>query len=254
MGDLKLSAKIRKRGDKKDNSEKVPAILYGKGIKNVMIWVDQQTFNKIFDEAGESTLIDLAVDDDDKDPRRVLIYDVQYNPVAGNVEHADFYQVRMDEEIETDIELDFVGEAPAVKELGGVLVKNIDSINIRCLPADLPKEIIADISVLATFNDHIRIKDLEVSDKVQINLDSETVIAVVSPPRSEEELEELETEVEEDISQVEGMEEKVEGEEGEEPASPEDTKDAEAKEGDAKEGAKPEEKPKAADKKESKLS
>jgi len=87
------------------------------------------------------------------------------------------------------------------------------------LPIDLPKEIVVDTSTLKTFEDHIYIKDLNISEKVKINMDSETLVAVVSPPRSQEEIDELEAEVEADISQVDGMEE--EASEGEEPATDE---------------------------------
>ena len=111
----------------------------------------------------------------------------------------------MDEEIEAKVELEFVGESPAVKELGGILIKNMDEIEVKCLPGDLPPKIEVDISRIKNFEDYIYVKDLPVSDKVELLADSENVVAMVTEPRSEEELAELETEVKEDVTKVEGV-------------------------------------------------
>ena len=94
--------------------------------------------------------------------------------------HIDFYQVRMDEEIEAEVELVFKGESAAVKELGGVLVKNMDAIEVKCFPGDLPSEIEVDITPIKTFDDYIYVKDLPVSEKVEVLVDPETVVAMVS--------------------------------------------------------------------------
>lgn len=210
MEKIELKAEIRKPKEKKAGF--IPAILYGRGIENVMIWLEEKNFNKIYQEAGESTLLELSVKGEKEITHNVLIYDIQTDPVSDRIGHVDFYQVRMDEKLETEVELVFIGQSVAVKELGGVLVKNIDALEVRCLPADLPKNIEVDISALATFEDSIRVKDLQIGEKVEITIDPETVVAVVSPPRSEKELEQLDEEVEGDISQVEGISEEKEEE------------------------------------------
>ena len=218
METITLKSTLRKKEEKKtEDNGLIAAVLYGKGIDNASLWLDEKEFDKIYKEAGESSIIDLVVaNGKEKKPEKVLIYDVQRNPVTDKLIHIDLYRVKMDEVIETDVALNFVGEAPAVKELGGVLVRNIDEVEVKCLPIDLPKEITVDIAVLETFEDHIYIKDLDVSDKVTINIDPDTLVAVVSPPRSQEEIDELESEVEADVSQVEGIEEEKEEEEGSE--------------------------------------
>lgn len=208
MKKITIKAKPRKKGvDSKEQKKQIPAILYGKGVKNQMVWVDYLDFSRTYEEVGESTVVDLAIENNGKD-HKVLIYDIQYNPLTDQYSHVDFYQVRMDEEIETEVELEFVGESPAVKEAGGVLVKNIDSIEVKCLPGDLPSKIKVDIGDIKTFDDYIYVKDLPISDKVKIDVDPETVIALVAPPRSEEELSELDQKVEVDIDQVEGIKDK----------------------------------------------
>lgn len=207
MEKVKLEAKTRDVFGRKVNKGRkeglVPAVVYGRGIESASLWVSALELKRLLKSAGESTVIDLAIDG--KDHRNVLIYGMQKNPLSGAYSHIDFFQVRMDEEIETEVELSYVGEAPAVRELGGIFVKSIDAVTVKCLPADLPSEIEVDITSLKTFEDHICIKDLKISSKVKIELEPETVVALVSPPRSEEELSGLEEKVDADVTKVEGV-------------------------------------------------
>ncbi|MFZ2226070.1 MAG: 50S ribosomal protein L25 [Candidatus Moraniibacteriota bacterium] len=207
MDKIALEAKARDVLGRKTNKGRkeglVPAVVYGKGVASKNIWVKLLDFKRLIKKSGESTVIELKIDE--KDNRNVLIYDTQKDPVRDNYVHIDFFQVRMDEEIETEVELEYVGEAPAVKELGGVLVKNIDAIEVKCLPADLPGSITVDISSLKTFEDRITLGDLAISKKIELSIDLETVIALVAPPRSEEEMSNLETKVEADVTKVDGV-------------------------------------------------
>jgi large subunit ribosomal protein L25 len=207
MDKVILEAKKRDVLGRKTNKGRkeglIPAVVYGKGIDGINIWVKLLDFKRLIKKSGESTVIDLKIDE--KDNRNVLIYDTQKDPVRDTYVHIDFFQVRMDEEIETEVELEYVGEAPAVKELGGVLVKNIDAIEVKCLPADLPSSITVDISSLKTFEDRITLGDLNISKKIELSIDLETVIALVSPPRSEDEMSGLDTKVDADVTKVEGV-------------------------------------------------
>jgi len=220
---ITLDAKIRTKSvGKAADKENISGILYGRGIENVMVSLNKKKFNDTYEEVGESTVFKLALDG--KDERNVLIKDIQKDVLSGLARHVDFYQVRMDEEIEAEIELVFTGESAAVKELGGILVKNMDAIDVKCLPGDLPPEMEVDITPIKTFDDYIYVKDLPFSEKVEVLVDPETVVAMVSEPRSEEELADLETEVKEDVTKVEGVikeEATVEGEE----AKPEEKKE-----------------------------
>ncbi|OGI27638.1 MAG: hypothetical protein A2359_02945 [Candidatus Moranbacteria bacterium RIFOXYB1_FULL_43_19] len=202
---LTLKAETRKKEGKKKDAPigAIPAILYGRGIENVMLWVNRREFNRIREQAGESTVFKVKLENGEE--RNVLIKEIQRDILNGKPTHIDFYQVRMDEEIEAKVELEFVGESPAVKELGGILIKNMDEIEVKCLPGDLPPKIEVDISRIKNFEDYIYVKDLPVSDKVELLADSENVVAMVTEPRSEEELAELETEVKEDVTKVEGV-------------------------------------------------
>lgn len=202
-----LEAKTRDVFGRKTNKSRkagiIPAVVYGKGIAGTNIWVKLLDFKRLIKKSGESTVIDLKIDE--KDNRNVLIYDTQKDPVRDTYVHIDFFQVRMDEEIETEVELEYIGEAPAVKELGGVLVKNIDAIKVKCLPADLPSSIEVNIASLKTFEDRICLGDLNISKKIELSIDLETVVALVSEPRSDDEMSSLETKVDGDVTKVAGV-------------------------------------------------
>ncbi|MDD3498140.1 MAG: 50S ribosomal protein L25 [Candidatus Moranbacteria bacterium] len=213
---LKATSRDLEKNNLEGNRSKglVPAVLYGQKAENMNLWVDLKNFMKAHKKAGENTIIELEIDDKKKE--NVLIYDFQEDTLTGDLLHVDFYRVDMSKKIEAEIPINFVGESPAVKEQGGVLVKNIDEIEVRCLPGDIPQSFDVDVSVLATFEDRIAVKDLKVSDKVEIDIDPETVIALVTPPRSEEEMAALDEKIEEDVSKVEGVEKETKEEEGEE--------------------------------------
>lgn len=197
---------------------RIPAVLYGHKVTPTHVWVNVLDFDRVNKVAGESTIIELAPESGAS--ANVLIQDIQKDPVTGAVIHIDFFQVRMDEEIEKNISLVFEGVAPAVKELGGILLKTLDEIAVRCLPAHLPQHITVDLSSLKTFDDHIAIKDLPLLTGVEILLPVETMVVSVAKPRTEEEIAALSEKVEEDVTKVEGVAEKAPAEaaEGEEKA------------------------------------
>ncbi len=195
---------IRKEG-------RIPGIVYGPGIKNRLIEVGKNDFRDVFRKAGESTLIDLEIDGEKVG--KVVINDYQVDPVSDEIIHVDLYQVRMDKKMIAKVPVEFVGESPAVKNEGGVLVKSHDKLEVRCLPQDLIHSIKVDISNLKNIDDVIRVKDIKISDKIEILSDPEEVIVNVAPPRSEKEIEELEEKVEENVEEVESVKEEKEKEE-----------------------------------------
>ena len=207
MTKITLKSKSREITGKKINKYRkeglIPAVVYGRKIKSHNLWVGLLDFGKVYESAGESTIIELDIDE--KKKSNVLIQDIQIDPITGKFFHIDFFQVRMDEKIEAEVPLEFIGESPAVKENGGILLKNADHIRVSCLPSDLPAKIEVDISKLKTFNDRIKLNELPISSKVKLLIDGEIVIAGVTPPRSEEELAKLDEKVEEDVTKVEGV-------------------------------------------------
>lgn len=206
---LSLSAKIRKDLGKKVKVLRkkgiLPGVLYGPKIETKPLEIDLKEFEKIYKEAGESSLISLEID---KKKFLVLIHEVKLGPLTEKPIHVDFYQPRLEEEVEAMVPLVFEGEAAAVKDLGGTLVKNISEVEVKALPQNLPHEIKVNIDRLKTFEDNISIKDLIISKEVKILKEPKEVVAAVSPPEKVEE--ELEKPIEEKVEEVEKVEEKVE--------------------------------------------
>jgi len=189
----------------------IPAVLYGYGLTNTNLQIDSRSFSTVFNNAGYTSLITLTVQDGQQDKdHTVLIRDMQVHPLKNTVQHVDFYQPRLDQAITANVPLNFVNEAPAVKDLRGVLVRTMDEVELEALPVDLPHNIAVDISVLTNFDKSIYIRDLVLPPNVKLHHEPEETVALVQPPRTEEELEALEGEVKEDVAGVEGVQDKEE--------------------------------------------
>jgi len=204
---LTLPAKIRKTLGKKVKALRergvLPGVLYGPRIKETLpLEINFKEFEKVYKEAGESTLVSLEIEDK-KAP--VLIHEVKLDPLTGKPIHVDFYQPRLEEEVEVTIPIIFEGEAPAVKDLGGTLVKNIHEVEVRALPQNLPHEIKVNMEKLKTFEDDILVKDLPTPKGVKILKELEEVVATVAPPEKVEE--ELVKPIGEKVEGVEKVEE-----------------------------------------------
>ena len=223
MEEIILKVKTRKESGKENKKlrreEKIPAVVYGHGFKNINVFVDKKNFEGLYEKTGESSLIDLIVDEGK--PIKCLIQDIQTHPTTDEFIHIDFHTVKMTEKITTEVVINFMGEAPAIKEMGGVLIRALDKIEVECLPGDLVHEIEVDLSLLKTFDDIIYIKDLKIPEKIKVLEKDDEVVAKAQPPRTEEELKALEEDIEEKVNEVEGVKE----EEGEESASAESTAD-----------------------------
>lgn len=187
----------------------IPAVVYGHGFKPRSIQVLALDFKKVFKETGESSLINLEIEG--AKPIKVLVHDLQHHPLKDSLQHIDFYKIKEGEKIKVETRLKLIGEALAVKELGGVLFHNLDKVEIECLPEDLIHEIEVDIFVLKTFEDIIRVKDLNVPSGVKILDEAEEMVVQVERPRQEvEEEKQAEEEEESKEEEEESKEEKEE--------------------------------------------
>lgn len=184
----------------------IPGIVYGQGNDPVLVQVDEKVLGNAYQQAGTSKLVELEIDQEK--PKNVLFHEVQLDPLTQRLLHFDLYTVRMDEKIKTEVPLYFTEEAPVVHEEGAVLLKNLEAVEVEALPANLPENIEVNLAVIQEIGQAIHIKDLNVPEGVTILGDPEELIVKADPPRSEEELAELEEELEE------GVESEVESEKG----------------------------------------
>lgn len=163
----------------------VPAIVYGHDFKSLSIQVPVKELERVYAEAGESTVVYLNINGQD---HPTIIHDIVRDALSDKFLHADFYRVRLDKKIHAKIQLNFIGESPAVKGLGGILVKNMSEIEVEGFPQDLTHQIDVDISGLAELKSHILVKDLPISNKLEVKADREAIVALIQEPISEEEL------------------------------------------------------------------
>ena len=209
----------------------LPAVIYGHDFETMPIQVSSRDFEKVYHQAGESSLVYVNLGDQTVP---AIINEAVRDAITDKFIHADFYKVNLKEKISAEVQLVFIGESIAVKEQGGILVKNINSIEVEALPQDLPHEIQVDIANLKYLKDQILLKELKLPSGVGIKDKEklEEIVALIQEPISEEELqkqlevtagavEEVEVIKKEEGAAEEGAEEAVE----EKPASaPEEKK------------------------------
>lgn len=193
----------------------IPAELYGHGVENIHLAVPVREFAKAYNEAGESTMIDLNIAGD---VRKVMIHSVVEHPVTSDVVAIDFYQVNLNEEIIVDVPLIFTGEAPGIKEKGGVLVKSLTEVEVEALPADLPHDLTIDISRLVDIGSTIYAKDIVMPKGVKLETNPE--VAVISVAEKLSEAEDMAESEAADLSEISAEGEKKEEAAAEDGAGP----------------------------------
>lgn len=168
--------------------KKTPGNIFGKKITSTAIVVEDRTFEKLFRTAGTTSLVDLSVAGE-KSVRPVLVSQVQRHPVTDRILHIDFRQVDLAEKVTATIPLRTVGEAPAVRDKGAILVVVHPELQIEALPMDLPDRLEADVSVLTEIGDSIHVRDLKVDrSKVTIDLAEDETVVIAQEPKKEEEV------------------------------------------------------------------
>jgi large subunit ribosomal protein L25 len=191
----KANNKLRTEG-------KTPAVVYGHGSEPQAVAVDTKAIDKVYSQAGGNKIVGLKIDD--ARMKNARIQDVQTDVRTGHISHVDFYLVKMDEKLKAEIPLHFTGESTAVYQQEGSLIRPLETIEVEALPGDLPENIEVDISVLDDFDKSIHVRDLAIPADVTLITPEDEVVAKVDPPRSDEELEDLDSEIDEKAEMPEG--------------------------------------------------
>lgn len=182
---LKLKVSKREAAEKIEEIRSaglIPAVFYGPKEAAQSIKIVAADFDKVFREAGESTMVTLDLDGAEHE---TLIHDVDFHPVKGTPMHVDFYVVEKGKKVTVHVPLEFTGVAPAEKTLGGTLVKVMHELEIEAMPKDLPHEIVVDISVLVDFDAQIHASDIKLPSGVALVTEENEVIALVQEAQEE---------------------------------------------------------------------
>lgn len=218
MQPIELKVKTREIVGKKvkELREKgfVPAVMYGPETEAKNLLVERSAFEKVYQEAGNTSILNLNLDDG-KENYDVLIHDLAFDPVTDIITHIDFYCFKSGHKLHTTIPFIFLGEARPVREQGAILVKQMEELDVRCLPKDLVNEITVDVSKIETIDDVIKVKDIELPEGIEAVSGPDEIIIGLSMV-SEEEVSTQAPEAE----LPEGEEKPAEGEEGKEGEAP----------------------------------
>jgi len=164
---------------------KLPAVIYGRHTEPVNINLDAHTASLSLGKLTPSSLVTIIVDGTEYPS---LVREKQRDYIKNRLLHVDFLAVSMTELLRTNVNVHFVGVSPAVKDFNAVLVKNLEELEVECLPTDLPESIEVDISAMTKPGEGIRVRDVQISDKIRILNDSDTMVAVATFAKVEEEV------------------------------------------------------------------
>jgi large subunit ribosomal protein L25 len=170
---LSVTARGKESADTLRKGGSVPAVFYGPKEEATSIAIDARALERVWHEAGETSIVTLKGLGDDKD---TLIHDAQFHPVTGKMLHVDFYVLEKGKKIRIKVPLEFTGSAPAEKA-GGVVVKALHEVEIEVAPAELPKHLAVDLGVLQNVGDHISVAQIKLPASASLITHGEEIIA-----------------------------------------------------------------------------
>jgi large subunit ribosomal protein L25 len=163
---------------------KLPAVIYGRHTDPINVSLESHSASLTLGRLTSSSLVTIELDGKEYP---TLVREKQRDYIKNRLLHVDFLTVSLTESIRATVSVNLVGVSIAVKDYNAVLVQNLESLEVECLPTDLPERIDLDIAVLKRPGDGIRVRDVKVSDKVHILDDPDTMIAVATFAKVEEE-------------------------------------------------------------------
>jgi len=156
-----------------------PVHLFGHGIESMTLQCDTAKLQQVLAQAGHTRLVNLKLDNE-KRPRNVVVREIQTEPRTDELLHVDLYQVKMQEKVKVDVPVVLVGEAPALHLKENMLVQELDTLSVECLPAKIPASIELDLSPLTEPDQALRVKDIELDEEITVLNDPELVAARIT--------------------------------------------------------------------------
>jgi large subunit ribosomal protein L25 len=162
----------------------LPAVIYGRHTEPINVVLDAHTASLVLGRVTSSSLVTIELDGQEYP---TLVREKQRDFIKNRLLHVDFLAVSLTESLRATVSLNFVGISTAVKDYNAVLVHNLESLSVECLPTDLPERIEVDITALERPGDGIRVRDVKVSDKIRLLDDPDTMVVVATFAKVEEE-------------------------------------------------------------------
>jgi large subunit ribosomal protein L25 len=183
-------AQTRRRSQLKQlrSNGRVPAVIYGRQSAPQNLEINAREISDLIHlHVSENLLVDLSIENDTHAKRLALVQEIQHHPIDGKVLHVDFHEVAENEKVMVQVPVETVGEAAGVKNSGGVLEHVLFKLKVRCLPGDLPEQILVDVTNLE-IGKTIHLGEIAVPPGVEILGDKNIPVVSVAVPRAEEEV------------------------------------------------------------------
>lgn len=204
MDVVSLTLKPRKLTGKKVASLRregvIPVHLYGGSTSAMSLQVESRLLNRTLVEVGSNRPLSVQIDGADGEDI-CFVREVQRHAVTDEVMHVDFLRVDVSQAVSAEVPIEYIGEAPGVRNLGGTLIQAMTSIQVEALPMRMPGSITVDISVLEDFEKTIVVGDVGVPNEVTVLSARDGLVARVVPPRVEEEPEPTEDEEMDEVAE-----------------------------------------------------
>ncbi len=194
----------------------IPAVFYGPEVDPVNLSLKYRDLEKLIKTgAGENVIIDLAIETGESTlSHRAMLKEIQLDPVKQTILHVDLYEISMDKKIEVEVPITLTGTAKGVSDEGGILQQVSRTLEISCLPDNIPDSFELDVTDL-NIGDSLHVSDLNIPQGIEVLVEGELTIATVVPPTKVEEIEPEVPEEEEEREEVEAEEVAETEEEGE---------------------------------------
>ena len=182
MKEIPISASVRTERGKgvarqTRREGRIPAVVYGPDIEPLSLSVDEREFRAAMKSASGGSIFNLTFDGQES---KVILREIQRDPVTSRVIHIDFHAIAMNKPINVSVPIKFVGTARGVKTDGGIQQVTMREVDISCLPADIPDKVEIDVADLG-IGDSVHVSELDIPNVKILSEGRRTVVVIAAP-------------------------------------------------------------------------
>jgi len=161
----------------------LPAVIYGRRMDPMAITLEAHNAGLVLGRLTSSSLVTIELDGQEYP---ALVREKQRNYIKGGLTHVDFMAVSLTDKITASIRIEFSGVSGAVKDYNAVFVHGLESLEVECLPTELPERVTVDLAALKQVGDAIHVGDITLGENIRILDDPDTMVAIAAAPKVEE--------------------------------------------------------------------
>jgi large subunit ribosomal protein L25 len=161
----------------------LPAVIYGHNVEPISISLEGREAGRVLGRLSSSSLVTIDLEGKEYPS---LVREKQQNHIKRTLIHVDFMVVSLTEKIRAKVGIVLTGLSPAVKDFNAMLINGLSELEVEAFPQDLPASIVVDIAALVKIGDGIHVRDIVLSDKVQVMDTPDEMIVLATAPAKEE--------------------------------------------------------------------